>query len=108
MSSEHIRQLRPFLSVFFIVATLFTIVFLKMEERRMSYVVLKFTREFKKTKEIRKQKEIQLAKLTRPQLVETVAKEKLTLKRATQAQIIHLSPSTSLSYLNKSDKEATR
>ena len=105
MSSEHVRQLKPFLSVFFIIATLFTIVFLKMEERRMSYVVLKFTREYKKTREIEKQKEIQLAKLTRPQLVETVAKEKLTLKRATQNQIIHLNPSVSLGYLNT--KEAS-
>jgi len=101
MSSEHVRQLKPFFSVLFLVITLFLIVFLKMEERRMSYVVLKQTREFKKNKEILKQKEFQLAKMTRPQLVETVAKEKLTLKRATQAQIIHLNPAVSLSYLNK-------
>lgn len=101
MSSEHVRQLKPFLSVLFVVSTLFTMVFLKMEERRMSYVVLKNTREFKKHRELKKQKEILLAKLTRPQLVETVAKEKLTLKRATQAQIIHLNPAVSLSYLNK-------
>lgn len=100
MNSEHIRQLRPFCSVLFLVITLFSIVFLKMEERRMSYVVLKQMREYKKTKEIVKQKEFQLAKMTRPQLVETVAKEKLTLKRATQAQIIHLNPSVSLSYLS--------
>lgn len=101
MSSEHVRQLKPFLSVFFVIATLFSIVFLKMEERRMSYVVLKNTREFKKNKEMKKQKEIQLAKLTRPQLVETVATKKLTLKRALPAQIIHLNPSVSLTYLNK-------
>lgn len=103
MSSEHVRQLKPFLSVFFVISTLFTIVFLKMEERRMSYVVLKDTREFKKYKELKKQKEIQLAKLTRPQLVETVAKQKLTLKRALPTQIIHLNPSVSLSYLNNKE-----
>ncbi len=101
MSSEHVRQLKPFLSVFLVIATLFSVVFLKMEERRMSYVVLKNTREFKKNREMKKQKEIQLAKLTRPQLVEKMASQKLTLKRATQAQIIHLNPSVSLSYLNK-------
>ena len=104
MNSEHIRQLKPFCSVLFLVVTLFMMVFLKMEERRMSYVVLKQTREFKKNKELLKQKEFQLAKLTRPQLVETVAKEKLTFKRATQAQIIHLNPTVSLSYLNKEDQ----
>lgn len=101
MSSEHVRQLKPFLSVVFVISTLFTVVFLKMEERRMSYVVLKNTREFKKNREMKKQKEILLAKLTRPQLVETVAKQKLTLKRATAGQIIHLNPSISLGYLNK-------
>ncbi len=79
--------------------TLFFLVFLKMEERRMSYVVLKQTREYKKTSEIRKQKEIQLAKLVRPQFIENIAKGRLTLKRATAAQIIHLNPNTSVSYL---------
>jgi hypothetical protein len=97
-SDKNLRQLKPFLSVFILIGTLFSIVFLKMEERRMSYVVLKTTREHKKIKEHSKQKEIQLAQLTRPQFVETVAKQKLTLKRATQAQIIHLNPTTSLSY----------
>lgn len=85
------RHFRPFISVCFIVFTLFSLVFLKMEERRISYAVLKLTREFKKVSEIKKQKEIQLAKLSRPQFVETVAKGKLTLKRATDKQIIHLS-----------------
>ncbi len=96
---DDIQRLKPFLSVFFIVATLFSLVFLKMEERRMSYVVLKQTREYKKTAEIRKQKEIQLAKLVRPQFIENIAKAKMTLKRATAAQIIHLSPNTSVTYL---------
>lgn len=95
---DDIQRLKPFLSVLFIVGTLFTLVFLKMEERRMSYVVLKLTREYKKSTEIQKQKEIQLAKLTRPQFIESMAKEKLTLKRATPAQIIHLNPNTSVSY----------
>lgn len=104
MSSDHIKQLKPFLSVFFIIATLFSIVFFKMEERRMSYVVLKSTRELKKTKEIKKQKEIVLAKLTRPQLVENIARKKLTLKRAQSTQIIHLNPSKSLSYLGALDR----
>lgn len=98
MSSNDVRQLKPFLSVFFIVATLFGLVFLKMEERRMSYVVLKLTREHKKTVEIKKQKEISLAKLSKPQFVESMAKEKLTMKRATAAQIIHLNPTTSSIY----------
>lgn len=84
------RHFKPFISVCFIIFTLFTLVFLKMEERRMSYAVLKLTREFKKVAELKKQKEIQLVKLSRPQFVENIAKGKLTLKRATDKQIIHL------------------
>jgi hypothetical protein len=90
MSSSELRQLKPFISILFITTTLLGIVFVKMEERRISYSVLKLTKEHKKTIEIQKQKEIQLAKLTRPQLLENVATQKLTLKRATAAQIIQL------------------
>lgn len=90
MSSSEIRQLKPFLSLLFIITTLLALVFVKMEERRLSYFVLKLTKEHKRVTEIQKQKEITLAKLTRPQLLENVAVKKLTLKRVTQAQIIHL------------------
>lgn len=89
-SSTDFRQFKPFISVLFITTTLLGIVFVKMEERRISYVVLKLTHEHKKAIEIERQKEIQLAKLTRPQLLENVATQKLTLKRATASQIIHL------------------
>ncbi len=92
MSSSEIRQLKPFLSILFIITALLAIVFVKMEERRLSYVVLKLTGEHKKVIEIQKQKEIMLAKLTRPQLLENVATQKLTLKRVTASQIIHLTP----------------
>lgn len=90
MNSSEIRQLKPFLSLLFIITTLLGLVFIKMEERRLSYVVLKLTHEHKKTIEIQKEKEISLAKLTRPQLLENVATQKLTLKRVTASQIIHL------------------
>lgn len=91
MSSNEIRQLKPFLSLLFIITTLLGIVFIKMEERRLSYVVLKMTKEHKKVIEIQKQKEISLAKLTRPQLMENLATQRVALKRVTASQIIHLS-----------------
>lgn len=91
MKTTDLRQLKPFFSVVFIVSTLLALVFIKMEERRISYVVLKNTKEHKRAMEMQKQKEITLAKLTRPQLLENVATNKLTLKRVTAAQIIHLS-----------------
>ncbi|MEQ1721678.1 MAG: histidine kinase [Pseudobdellovibrio sp.] len=100
MNSSQIRQLKPFLSLLFIITTLLGLVFIKMEERRISYVVLKLTKEHKKTIEIQKQKEISLAKLTRPQLLENVATQKLTLKRVTASQIIHLSSAVSVAKAN--------
>lgn len=90
MSSNEIRQLKPFLSLLFIFTTLLGIVFIKMEERRLSYVVLKMTKDHKKVIEIQKQKEISLAKLTRPQLMENLATRRVALKRVTASQIIHL------------------
>jgi hypothetical protein len=100
LRSNTVQQLKPFLSVLFVISTLFGLVFIKMEERRLSYVVLKLTKEHKKTIEIKKQKELVLAKLTRPQLLENVATQKLTLKRVKQAQIIHLTPTQSLARIN--------
>jgi len=100
MSSSHVRQLRPFLSLIFIITTLLGLVFIKMEERRLSYVVLKLTKEHKKVTEQKKQKELLLAKLTRPQLLENLATHKATLKRVTPAQIIHLIPTQSLARTN--------
>ncbi len=93
MNSGDMRQLKPFLSLLVIIATLLGLVFIKMEERRLSYVVLKLTREFKKSNEISRQKEIILAKLTRPQLVENVATQKLTLRKIKPGQIINLTTS---------------
>lgn len=90
MSRESIQNIKPFLSVVIIIGTLFAIVFLQMEERRIGYQVLKLTREYKKGSEIKRNKEIQLAKITRPQLLENVAQNQFTLKKIQSNQIIHL------------------
>ncbi|MNL08988.1 hypothetical protein D3C87_1297350 [compost metagenome] len=91
MSRENIRQLRPFVSVLIIIFTLFSIVFLQMEERRMGYSVLKLSREHKKILDEKRVKEISLAKITRPQLLDSMAQQKFTLKKVEANQIIHLS-----------------
>ena len=70
MNSSDIRQLKPFLSLLIVIGTLLGLVFIKMEERRISYVVLKLTKEHKRVTEVQRQKEISLAKMTRPQLLE--------------------------------------
>lgn len=91
MSKANFSQLKPFFSILLVIATLFSIVFLQMEERRMGYSVLKLTREHKKVTETKRVKEVALAKVTRPQLLDSVAQEKFTLKKIQANQIIHLS-----------------
>lgn len=91
MNSEHIRSLKPFLSVLTVILTLLAVVFLQMEERRMGYLILKLGREHKAAQDERRSREIQLAKITRPQLLEHVAQNRFTLKKANADQIIHLS-----------------
>ncbi len=91
MSSESFRQLKPFFSVLILIFTFFSLVFLQMEERRLGYSVLKLSREYKKVLEDKHIREIQLVKITRPQLMESMAHSKFTLKKIQADQIIHLS-----------------
>lgn len=91
MSSKQIVALKPFISLVMIIMTLFALVFLQMEERRMGYTVLKLNREHKKVIDMKRAKNIELARLNRPQLLESVAQKKLTLQKVQSSQIIHLS-----------------
>lgn len=83
--------LKPFLSIVFIISTLFVLVFLQMEERRMGYEILSASRVQKRLIEERRLKEMQLAKMTRPQQVERLAATKLTMRKIQASQIIRLS-----------------
>lgn len=89
--SSNVRNLKPVISVALIILTLFGVVFLQMEERRLGYSLLKLTREYRKVLEIKRDKEIQLVKVTRPQWVEKYAASRFTLKKADASQIILLS-----------------
>lgn len=93
MKKDRFDQLRPFMSVFIVIATLFTIVFFQMEERRVGYSVLKLSKDHKKILEEKRAKGIQLAKITRPQFVERVAQSKFELQKMNTNQIIHLTGS---------------
>lgn len=90
MNAVDTQPLKPFVSVMLIILTLLGIVFLQMEERRMGYALLKQTREHREMIEEKRNREIQLAKITRPQLLEQVAQKKFTLKKVSANQIIHL------------------
>ena len=91
MSSNEIKNIKPVFSVAMIILTLFSVVFLQMEERRLGYSLLKLTRQYRQVLENKKNKEIQLAKATRPQWVEKLAASRFTLKKAEANQIILLS-----------------
>ena len=91
MSRRRINDLLPFFSVLILVATLFTLVFLKMEVRRMGYAVLKSTQEYKKLRDHQRLMNMDYARLTRPELVRKYAVSRLTLNDARNGQIIQLS-----------------
>ncbi|MES3039009.1 MAG: histidine kinase [Bdellovibrionota bacterium] len=94
MSSKDIEHVKPFFSVLIVIGTLFVIVFLQMEERRLGYSLLKLNREHKLMVEAKRLKEIQFAKQNRPQLLDHVAQTKLTLKKIEPDQIVHLNGET--------------
>lgn len=90
MSRHHINQLKPLFSVMIIIFCLFTLVFLQMEVRRMGYVVLKQSREYKLHLDRYRLETMEYAKVTRPERVRGLAVTKLTLNAAKQNQIIHM------------------
>ena len=94
--SDDLKFLKPFISILSIVLTLFGLVFLQMEERRISYSVLKLTREYKKELQKLKVKEIEVAHAFRPQHVEMIARGRLTMKKILPSQIIRLNPNYAL------------
>ncbi|MEK7355447.1 MAG: histidine kinase [Bdellovibrionota bacterium] len=72
------------------VVMLFAVVFCKMELRRVGYSVLKLSREERKMRDLERQQSIMLAKITRPDRLQSVADARLHLKRAESGQIIQM------------------
>lgn len=90
MSRERILEFRPFLSIVIIIVTLFSVVFFKMEIRRIGYSVLKTAREERRLRDQQRQQVVQLARILRPEHVQNVAQSRLTLKKAVSGQIIQM------------------
>ena len=91
MNAENLKSIKPFASLLLIIGSLLFLVFLRMEERRLGYEILKANSEYKKLVDQKRSYEIILAKVTRPQLLDSWAQRKLTLKKIDAHQIIHLS-----------------
>lgn len=90
MNAGSTRAYKPFISLMIVILTLLGIVFLQMEERRLGYTMLKRSRDHRELIEEKRNREIQLAKITRPQLLEHMAQSRFTLRKVSARQIIHL------------------
>jgi cell division protein FtsL len=82
--------LKPFLSILIIVMTMLTVVFVKMETRRLGYAVLKKTRTEKSLIDSRRELSMRLTRLTQPGRIERIALRRLDLKHAQKGQIVQL------------------
>ncbi len=87
---QSINELKPYLSIFIIITFLFSIVFLKMEIRRIGYTDLKLSRDEKRSRDQSRGQMIALAKVTRPDRLQKVAESRLTLRKAESGQIIQM------------------
>ena len=85
------HDLTPFISVAFLVCTLFSLVFLKMEVRRIGYSLLKKVRIYNQMQDSYRMKSLDYAKFTSPEKLREMALRHLTLKEAKFGQIIHMS-----------------
>lgn len=91
MSKESRESLRPFISVVLVIASLFAMMFSKMEVRRMGYLVLKEERQYKTLQDEVRTKVMTYSQVIRPDRVRDFAFSKLTMTVAQRGQIIHLS-----------------
>lgn len=107
MNAVSHRAYKPFISLMIAIMTLLGIVFLQMEERRLGYTMLKRSREHRDLIEEKRNREIQLAKITRPQLLEHMAQSRFTLKKVSARQIIHL-PGEGLKMAKVADASADK
>lgn len=89
--SQSTSELKPLLSIFIIIVTLFTIVFIKMEARRMGYQLLKNHSEHRALKDDFRRATLAYAQLSSPRFLKQAARSKLTLSDARAGQIIYIS-----------------
>lgn len=61
-----------------------------MEVRRLGYSVLKLSREERQMRDKERVQVIQLAKMTRPERLQSVAQNRLTFKKPESGQIIQM------------------
>lgn len=85
-----LKTIKPFLSISMIILSGFLVVFVKMENRRLGYSLLKLSREIRNTMYDQQQLMMRFASLTRLDRVENYASTQLELQRAQPSQIIQV------------------
>jgi hypothetical protein len=85
-----LKEVKPLVSIIIFIFSLFSLVFLQMEERRLNYELLKLNKELKKTLESRRFEEIKLAKATRPERIEREIQLKTAFTDPRESQVIHM------------------
>jgi len=87
------NSMKPFVSVMIFIVALLSIVFCKMEVRRVGYMFWKATKIEKKLKDDLRVKSLEFAKLTRPDRVEKYARQFWALNKPVSGQVVQLQAS---------------
>ena len=87
------ENIKPFFSVFILLLSLFAIVYVKMENRRMGYVLLELAEKEKRTTQRQRLSMVSLARMTSPERVRKIATTQLTFQNAKQGQVIRVAGS---------------
>ena len=85
-----IDSIKPILSCVIVILAMMTVVFAKMEVRRLGYAVFKLTQKERYLTDEYLKKQVFLAHLSRPDRIEHLARTRLNLKKAKKGQIIQL------------------
>lgn len=83
-------SLRPFFSIMIIIVSLFLIVFVKMEARRINYSILRQSRQYQILSDRYYKDLMTYLTLTQGSRLNDIARSQLTLDRARKGQVILL------------------
>ena len=85
--------LKPFLSVAILLFSLFAVVYIKMENRRMGYILLDLAEKEKQFTQKQRLALVNLARMTSPERVRKIATTQLTFQNAKEGQVIRVAGS---------------
>ena len=85
-----VDSIKPILSCVIVILAMMTVVFAKMEVRRLGYAVFKLAQKERDLTDEYLKRQIFLAHLNSPERIEHLARTRLNLKKAKKGQIIQL------------------